>query len=104
MARPFAVVTGASTGIGYELAKCCVEDGFDLVVAADEPGIHPTARDLQAMGAKVDALQADLAQPDGVEKLYAAVGGRLSTPSSPTPAAASGKASWIRISTTSCGW
>ena len=41
MARPFAVVTGASTGIGYELAKCCVEDGFDLVVAADEPGIHP---------------------------------------------------------------
>jgi uncharacterized protein len=76
MARPFAIVTGASTGIGYELAKCCVEDGFDLMVVADEPEIHRAARDLQAMGAKVDALQADLAQPEGVEKLYAAVGGR----------------------------
>jgi len=29
--RPLAVVTGASTGIGYELAKCCAENGFDLV-------------------------------------------------------------------------
>ena len=35
--RPLAVVTGASTGIGYELAKCCAENGFDLIVAADEP-------------------------------------------------------------------
>ena len=33
----FAIVTGASTGIGYELAKCCAEDGFDLLIAADEP-------------------------------------------------------------------
>jgi short-subunit dehydrogenase len=37
--RPLAVVTGASTGIGYELAKCCAQDGFDLVVVADEPEI-----------------------------------------------------------------
>ncbi|HEV7397306.1 MAG TPA: hypothetical protein VGN86_12405 [Pyrinomonadaceae bacterium] len=35
-----AIVMGASTGIGYELAKCCAEDGFDLLVAADEPEIH----------------------------------------------------------------
>src|SRR5690348_16891471 len=35
-ARPLAVVTGASTGIGYELAKCCAREGFDLVVVADE--------------------------------------------------------------------
>jgi short-subunit dehydrogenase len=34
--RPFAIVTGASAGIGYELAKCCAEQGFDLLVAADE--------------------------------------------------------------------
>jgi NADP-dependent 3-hydroxy acid dehydrogenase YdfG len=35
--RPFAVVTGASTGIGYELAKLCASNGFDLILAADEP-------------------------------------------------------------------
>jgi NAD(P)-dependent dehydrogenase (short-subunit alcohol dehydrogenase family) len=32
----FAIVTGASTGIGLELAKCCAREGFDLLVAADE--------------------------------------------------------------------
>ena len=38
--RPFAIVTGASTGIGYALAKECLEHGFDLVIAADEPAIE----------------------------------------------------------------
>jgi NADP-dependent 3-hydroxy acid dehydrogenase YdfG len=37
--RPFAMITGASTRIGYELAKCCDEKGFDLLIAADEPNI-----------------------------------------------------------------
>jgi short-subunit dehydrogenase len=37
--RPLAVVTGASSGIGYELAKLAAEDGYDLVIAADEPSI-----------------------------------------------------------------
>lgn len=45
--RPLAVVTGASTGIGYELAKQCVGHGFDVIVAADEPGIHRAARDFK---------------------------------------------------------
>ena len=45
--RPLALVTGASTGIGYELAKICAENGFDLVVAADEPKIEDAARDLR---------------------------------------------------------
>ncbi|WP_080507326.1 hypothetical protein [Rhodopseudomonas palustris] len=34
--RRVAVVTGASTGIGYELAKCCGKAGYDLLIAADE--------------------------------------------------------------------
>jgi uncharacterized protein len=74
--KPLAVVTGASAGIGYELAKCCAEDGFDLVVVADEPEIQKAATDLQAMRAKVDALQADLSTVEGVDKLYAMIGGR----------------------------
>ena len=48
--RPLALVTGASTGIGYELAKICAENGFDLVVAADEPKIEDAARDLRKLG------------------------------------------------------
>jgi len=70
--RPLALVTGASTGIGYELAKCCAENGFDLLIAADEPKIMEAARELGAHGAKVEAVQADLATLEGVEKLYAA--------------------------------
>ena len=74
--RPFAVVTGASTGIGYELAKCCAEDGFDLLVAADEPEIEKAADAFRRFGGKVDALQADLATEEGVQRLYDAAAGR----------------------------
>lgn len=38
--KGLAVVTGASTGIGYELAKCAAEDGYDLAIAADEPAFR----------------------------------------------------------------
>jgi short-subunit dehydrogenase len=76
MARPLAVVTGASTGIGYELAKCCAREGFDLVIAADEPEIGNAAADFEPLGARVDALEADLATPEGVGRLYQQIGGR----------------------------
>src|SRR4051812_11646582 len=74
--KPLAVVTGASTGIGYELAKCCAKNGFDLVVAADEPEINTAAKDFAALGAKVDTVEADLATPEGVDELYKKVGTR----------------------------
>src|SRR3546814_15899303 len=45
--RPLAIVTGASTGIGLELAKCCAGDGYDLIIAANEPEIEATARELR---------------------------------------------------------
>lgn len=70
--RPLALVTGASTGIGYELAKCCAENGFDLLIAADEPRINEAATALRGLGARVTALEADLATLEGVDKLYAA--------------------------------
>lgn len=75
-ARPFAIVTGASTGIGYELAKCCAENGFDLLIAADEPEIENAARTLGALGTSVQALQVDLSTIDGVDTLCAAARGR----------------------------
>src|SRR5581483_5131415 len=77
--RPLAVVTGASTGIGYELAKCCAERGFDLVVAADEPQIKEAAAEFRKSGAHVEAIEADLATTHGVDKLYTAIG-RLGRP------------------------
>jgi short-subunit dehydrogenase len=74
--RPLAVVTGASTGIGLELAKCCAKNGFDLLIVADEAGIEQAASALRETGAKVEALQADLATIEGVDQLYGAIGGR----------------------------
>ena len=71
-----AVVTGASTGIGLELAHCAAENGFNMVIAADEPAIEQAAADLRKMGATVEAVQADLSTIDGVDKLCAAVGDR----------------------------
>lgn len=74
--RRLAIVTGASSGIGYELAKQCAANGFDVIVAADQTQITQTASELKEMGVQAEAVQADLATLDGVEKLYAAVAGR----------------------------
>ena len=71
-----AIVTGASTGIGYELAKCCADNGFDLLIAADEPAIEQAAQKLRGLGANVDTVQVDLATIEGVDRLYASIGGR----------------------------
>jgi uncharacterized protein len=75
-ARPFAIVTGASTGIGFELAKRCTKEGYDLLIAADEPEIEKAAASLRGSGTEVEALRADLATTEGVDRLCAAVKGR----------------------------
>jgi short-subunit dehydrogenase len=75
-ARQFAIVTGASTGIGLELAKCCARENFDLLIAADEAEIDNAAAEIRKLGANVSALQADLSTTEGVDKLYAAANGR----------------------------
>jgi uncharacterized protein len=56
-ARPFAIITGASTGIGFELARRCAQEGYDLLVAADEPKIKQAAASLREGGIDVEALQ-----------------------------------------------
>jgi len=74
--RPFAIVTGASSGIGLELARCCAAEGFDLLIAADEPEIEAAAMTLRETGVPVDALQVDLSTLEGVDRLLAAARGR----------------------------
>jgi short-subunit dehydrogenase len=73
--RPLAIVTGASSGIGLELARQCAQNGFDLLIAADEPQIEQAAVSLRN-GAQVEPVQADLATKSGVETLLAATKGR----------------------------
>ena len=74
--RPLALVTGASSGIGYELARVAAQTGFDLLICADEDEIEDAAKDFREIGVDVEALQADLATIEGVEALYAAIDGR----------------------------
>lgn len=73
--RKFAIVTGASTGIGLELARLAATNGYDLLIAADEPAIESAAVELRSHGAHVTAVQADLATLEGVDKLLAAING-----------------------------
>ncbi|MBB5751532.1 SDR family NAD(P)-dependent oxidoreductase [Prosthecomicrobium pneumaticum] len=71
-----AVVTGASTGIGLELAKLAAREGYDLIIAADEPAIADSASALSATGVDVIGVEADLARIEGVDRLLAAIGDR----------------------------
>jgi short-subunit dehydrogenase len=70
--RPLALVTGASSGIGLELARQFAEHGYDLIVNAEDPAIQTVADELATTGAEVRAIRADLAKDEGVEQLYAA--------------------------------
>jgi short-subunit dehydrogenase len=73
--RPLAVVTGASSGIGYHLAKLAAQHGYDLVVAADTP-LQEAVQDFEKLGAKVEAVQCDLATTEGVQQLIDCIGER----------------------------
>jgi len=74
--RRLALVTGASTGIGLELARECAKNNFDLIIAANEPEIESAAEELRRVGGTVEAVQADLASIEGVDKLYDEIEGR----------------------------
>jgi short chain dehydrogenase len=101
--RPLAIVTGASSGIGYELARWCAENGFDLLVAADEPAIHEAADDFRALATSVDAVETDLATIEGEGFMPPPKDGR-SKRCWPMPAGASERPSSTRISMRSGTW
>ncbi|KAM3095420.1 SDR family NAD(P)-dependent oxidoreductase [Phormidesmis sp. 146-12] len=71
--RPLAVVTGASSGIGYELAKQFAENGFDLLITATDSKINEMVQTFEQLGAQVKTVQADLASYEGVEALSDAI-------------------------------
>ena len=71
--RPLALVTGASSGIGFELARQFAQHGYDLVVNAENDEIEQAAQQLREHGGEVRAVQADLRTYDGVEQLYRSV-------------------------------
>ncbi|WP_426170014.1 SDR family NAD(P)-dependent oxidoreductase [Sandarakinorhabdus sp. DWP1-3-1] len=76
MARKLALITGASTGIGFELAHIAADNGYDLLIVADEALIEDAAADLRTKNVEVDAVEADLATLEGVDAVIARAGGR----------------------------
>lgn len=75
MANKLAVITGASSGIGRNLAQVFAENGFDLVIASAGDRLEAAAAELKATGVEVLPVQADLATYEGVDKFWAEVEG-----------------------------
>jgi short-subunit dehydrogenase len=73
--RPLAVVTGASSGIGYELAKVFAEEGFDLLIAAEDGELTTALEELKGSSVNVEAHRVDLATEAGVIELYSHIQG-----------------------------
>jgi short-subunit dehydrogenase len=69
----FALITGASSGIGLELALLFAADGFDLMLCAEDDGLEAAAVRCRAAGVEVQTFPTDLRDPDGVQALYEAV-------------------------------
>src|SRR3954464_14030834 len=74
--QSLAVVTGASSGIGFYLAKECAENGYDLLIAADSTELETAAEKLRAFGVNVQTVETDLATTEGIDELYEATNGR----------------------------
>src|SRR5919107_3748466 len=72
--RKLALVTGASSGIGLELALQIADNDFDLVLCAEDADLTTAADRCLEKGADVTVVQVDLRRPENVEQLYASIG------------------------------
>lgn len=70
MAKELAFVSGASSGIGYQLALQLAERGYDLAITASSDRLHEAAGDFEAAGAQVLTIQADSTKRDEVAKAW----------------------------------
>jgi uncharacterized protein len=68
--RPFAVVTGASSGIGFELARVLAENGFDLLITAEDEELDAAQRELNQLTGSVECTRLDLSREEEVARLY----------------------------------
>jgi NAD(P)-dependent dehydrogenase (short-subunit alcohol dehydrogenase family) len=73
VSRPLALITGASTGIGLELAKQFASNGFDLAVSARSDALDDAVRELEPLGGVVEPIRVDLASAAGVDQLWGRV-------------------------------
>ena len=73
MANQLALVTGASSGIGYNLAKVFAENNFDLIIVSNGERLEKATTDFKALGGEVTAIHADLASYDGIMELWKSV-------------------------------
>src|SRR5438477_10157924 len=71
--RPVALVTGASAGIGREIARVLSADHDLILTARREAELEALAAELRAGGAKCHVMRADLAEPDAPRRLLEAV-------------------------------
>ena len=72
----FAVITGASTGIGLELAKLFAQHNYQLLLVADDSALDDAVRTVGGNGNEVQGVRTDLSTPDGVAEVIAAIGER----------------------------
>ncbi|HEV7752360.1 MAG TPA: SDR family NAD(P)-dependent oxidoreductase [Baekduia sp.] len=71
--KPFAVVTGASSGIGFELARQFATNDYNLLITAEDAELETAANELRTLGADVEAVQLDLTTDGAVDELYARI-------------------------------
>lgn len=70
MANPLAIVTGASSGIGFSLAKELASRGYDLVLSSAGSRLDSAVNEVRSFGTNVTEFKSDLATKAGVTALW----------------------------------